>query len=798
MTGRVSLLTDAWFQLCLVTAAISGALTLFNAFEKNRPAPGGASQPIAAASPGPIPTAAAPSKPVESAMFAKDPPATLVTQKENATPPLTPKTPGQWIVDATGAGDSDSTTIQPVLTSARSGDLVLVRAGTYRETIELGTSQITLRGIARAGEKAVIEGFGQATITMNAGKAAVENLTIMQVGGGNFRAVDIRGTSSLTLRNCDIASTTDTAIVAEAERLRVENCTVTSTEAKAGIGLKKGTEGEMVNCEIFGNATVGIAVESGSRGLIDGCRLRANGAFGLAVSGRSRATVRASVVCQNPKVGMSASEAGTIDAEKCELFENGLAVDLDRGASATIRGSKIRDNEYAAHVFAEPTRLTLDDCDVRGQRTGGIQIDDGGSATITRCRLTANKGWSLLVTMDAKATPAKASALSLTDSDIAQNGTGLVVTTGNSARVVGNRFKGNSQHAVFEPDSDIEERDNSFQIAAPVAQQAPKPGNNAMLHPKPLATGSESGAETVENGPGSPLRKALLDCARAYFKEHAGLECKFSVLHLKATQTRALALLSPQSADGRTQLPPAGFLFDLADGDWIVAVALSSRSPTAQDPAVLAYSIRRMAFASPNSRPPEIFPEPPATSEGAVRLFIQSYLLAGDSNDLDWQLAYYDHAGGAQVDYYDEGKLSAEAIRRSMENYNRRWPERRVILDGEPRISSPIRGTFTVNFMVRFEDVNQTSGVRGKAAVTMTLADRGDWLAISSVSSKSVERQTFTPPATTTSKVRSSQASPNKGSTGRSGPDAGKEISRAFKRSIHIGNKTLEDIFPTK
>jgi len=715
----------------------------------------------------------------------------LSTAPDDMQTTLAPKKLSQWIVDAAGGPDSDSATIQRVLTNARSGDTILVRAGTYRETIELGTSQVTLRGIAPRGGRVVVEGFGAATVAMNGGKATIEDLTIRQAGGGSFRAVTTRGISNLTLRNCEVISTTETAIVSEGQRLRVENCRVTSSEAKAGIGFKGGSEGEVIDSEISDNATVGIAVEQGSRAVIEGCHLHGNGSYALIASGGATATVRDCTIFRNPKTALASTDSrSTVDFQSGHLYENGLAFEVDDGGRATLRRTTLRANDYAGHVFGASARVALEDCDVLAQKKGGIQVGSGGGATVTRCRLTSNKDWALLAAPESGSSAA-APFIELSDSDLAQNGVGLAVMQGGAAQMVGNRFRLNDLHTDIRAGSDVDQGQNTFQPPA----GSPGEAKNANLPTVSTDNTSASEERWLESGPGTPVRKAVLESARACLKEKTGVEWKFSVQYLRVNSMHAVAVFTPQSTDGKRKLAPAAFLFDQAAGDWEAVAAVSSPDVASEEAGLLTYSLRQMAAGEGTSVPAELFPEAPTAPEELARIFVRSYLLAGDSDDLDWQLAHLNTAEGARVEYYDEGKLTAEAIRRSLGDYNDRWPRRRVLLDGELNLKAVGAGRWVMNFNLRFENTNQTNGSRGRAAVTMTARERGGLLFVEAVSSKPLERQKFTVSARAASAPRNGQAPAPRS---QPGSDFGKVFGRALKRSIHIGDKTLEDFFPTR
>jgi hypothetical protein len=79
---------------------------------------------------------------------------------------------------ATIAVPADASTIQQAVDAAVPGDLVLIAAGTYRESVTVATPRIVLRGTDR--RRVVVDGESRrdAGITVTAPEVAVENLTL--------------------------------------------------------------------------------------------------------------------------------------------------------------------------------------------------------------------------------------------------------------------------------------------------------------------------------------------------------------------------------------------------------------------------------------------------------------------------------------------------------------------------------------------------------------------------------------------------------------------------------------------
>jgi hypothetical protein len=106
--------------------------------------------------------------------------------------------------------------------------------------------------------------------------------------------------------------------------------------------------------------------------------------------------------------------------------------------------------------------------------------------------------------------------------------------------------------------------------------------------------------------------------------------------------------------------------------------------------------------------------------------FVHNFIASNESNDLDLAVSFY----APTVDLFEEGKKSADAIRRDVEGYNARWPSRRATIRGDVRLSekAPNR-TYTATFEHDYYVENASRGewINGAVAVDLqiTVADGG-------------------------------------------------------------------------
>lgn len=131
-----------------------------------------------------------------------------------------------------------------------------------------------------------------------------------------------------------------------------------------------------------------------------------------------------------------------------------------------------------------------------------------------------------------------------------------------------------------------------------------------------------------------------------------------------------------------------------------------------------------VAVAAPAPAP--IFPPPaaaavaikPEASADRARLFVEKYLLAGQTNDPAAEAALY----ADRVEYFDSGEVSREFIERDIRRYNQRWPERYFAVEGKVRLvptEEPDR--VKVKLTYRFNVKGRKYSVEGKIGTTYTL-----------------------------------------------------------------------------
>lgn len=132
---------------------------------------------------------------------------------------------------------------------------------------------------------------------------------------------------------------------------------------------------------------------------------------------------------------------------------------------------------------------------------------------------------------------------------------------------------------------------------------------------------------------------------------------------------------------------------------------------------------------------------PPATAAGSsdgdisterVRNYVGAFVLAG----LDPQVGAEADFFADRVQYYDEGTIGRENVRRDLQRYAARWPKRRFWLAGDVTVNPQNGNRVRVTFPLRYELRNGTKHSSGKIAKTIVLEPTGDDLQIVAVNER--------------------------------------------------------------
>lgn len=160
-------------------------------------------------------------------------------------------------------------------------------------------------------------------------------------------------------------------------------------------------------------------------------------------------------------------------------------------------------------------------------------------------------------------------------------------------------------------------------------------------------------------------------------------------------------------------------------------VAAKSGQPTSAAPTPAE---KRVYVAKPQRDVPESHDA--VLGGDRLRDYVGAFVLAGVDPRVGSELEFF----ADRVDYFDEGVLARERIRRSLEQYDQRWPERRFRLAGPLQVEGQSAGRLRVSFPLRYELRSGAKTSTGTVRKTLVLQQAGDDLQIVAVHERRAKR----------------------------------------------------------
>ncbi len=299
-----------------------------------------------------------------------------------------------------GSAEAPLCSIQPALDLAgdRGGGLVAVAAGTYPETLNLGTDHAGVRLAGRCRELVTLdasvgdESTAGVEISALYGEIQLSGLDVVDASYLGFRiqsgvvrlvGIGIEGSArhgiatyrgapapvQLEIEGCELAGNTEGGILAWDSGTEVslvdtvirDTRPTESGDSGYGVRIQEGAALSAERCELAGNTTVGVMVhDPGAEiSLVDttirDTQPQSEGGFGI---------------------GIIVADGGMLSAERCRLTGN-----VQSGITVTDTGSAVS----LVDVTIQDTQQTED-----GQAGYGIDVYGGAALEATRCDLQRN------------------------------------------------------------------------------------------------------------------------------------------------------------------------------------------------------------------------------------------------------------------------------------------------------------------------------------------------------------------------------------------------------------------------
>lgn len=355
-----------------------------------RPAPAPRPQPRKPA-PGP-----ATRKPNPAPAIARKPAVAPATQKQGPSLTVGPSAPLKTISEA--------------LQKAPAGARILVQSGTYRESLTLTRPVEVLPATLEA--LVTVEGTGQPTVLLKAGRATLSHLTLKQgpgtsqaaytvevsqgelvlddcaVASGNTACVGVHGKSAAaTLRKCRVQGEKAGLEVSAEGRATVEGGSLSNNGGTGAVALG-GASLTVRGCRIAENGGAGLLYRDSAQGRVEDCDLTANRELGALVEGGAHPSFKNVRVLRNAHEGIALRDSGTATLEGCDLLENaGAGLYVCRRATVTASSCRFRGNKGNGIDLSERGSGRVEDADVLDNGFFAIVVSGASELVLKRSRV---------------------------------------------------------------------------------------------------------------------------------------------------------------------------------------------------------------------------------------------------------------------------------------------------------------------------------------------------------------------------------------------------------------------------
>ena len=301
----------------------------------------------------------------DTVIAASAPAALSIGEKAEALTAATPPTQPTLVVDPF-PGRGHHTRIGDAIAAAEPGARILVREGTYRETLRL-SKPLEIIGEGDRERILVVTTSGD-TLQCDS-FARVAGLRFRREAGGKDFGVWITG-GAPEFEDCIIESLSLSvvAVMGETARPSFRRCVLRNGD-QSGLSVFEGAQVSAEDCEFVGNALAGAAVSGHS----------------------THATFRRCVSRDGKASGFFFFDSGTAVLESCEAVGNSLSgISIRQSADVLLRECIVRENKSSGCSVTEAGKLRMLGGAVRENHGAGIVADTGGKVDVKSCSITGN------------------------------------------------------------------------------------------------------------------------------------------------------------------------------------------------------------------------------------------------------------------------------------------------------------------------------------------------------------------------------------------------------------------------
>lgn len=278
-------------------------------------------------------------------------------------PAMSSATAPTLVVDAMHRGDH--TTIRAAIAAAPPGTRIVVRPGLYREGIIL-EKPLEIVGEGNAAD-IVVEAIGADVVRASAPTARIACLTLRQMGGGNWCAVDLTG-GRLDLEECDI-----------------------TCQGLSCVVIHNGADARIRRNTIHDGRQAGILVYDQGQGIIEENEIYGNQISAIQVRADGKLTVRRNRLHDGKGSAIYCYERGQAVIEENEISGHGnTSIVIGAASNPSVRHNRILAGKQAGILVLDQGSGLIEDNDIHDNALSGIEVKAGGNPTVRRNRVNRN------------------------------------------------------------------------------------------------------------------------------------------------------------------------------------------------------------------------------------------------------------------------------------------------------------------------------------------------------------------------------------------------------------------------
>lgn len=265
--------------------------------------------------------------------------------------------PPTLVVDQAQGGHYSK--ITEAIEAADPGDRIVILPGIYEEGVVID-KPLEIIGMGRL-DKIVVRATDQNTLSFKTTFGRVLNLTLQQMGDGDWFGVDI-SQGRLELEGCDISS-----------------------QSSSCVAVHGGADPRIRRNQIHSGKATGIIIYDNGQGTLEDNDISANALAGVAITNGGNPTLRRNRIHNGQREGIIIYDKGQGTVEDNSIYGNTYSgVEIRVDSTPLLRRNRIYNGKAGGIYIHKNAQGMLEDNDIFGNSLAGVAIGTGANPTLRR------------------------------------------------------------------------------------------------------------------------------------------------------------------------------------------------------------------------------------------------------------------------------------------------------------------------------------------------------------------------------------------------------------------------------